>query len=74
MNVMVATETQEPFPHELGAIFCDNGVGNPKAMDDVSEECYCLLGFDVGEGSNFDPLEEFVDGDQQVRKALGCLL
>jgi hypothetical protein len=43
-------------------------------MDDVREERYCLLEFDVGEGSDFNPLEEFVDGDQLVRKAPGCLL
>jgi hypothetical protein len=43
MNVMVATEAQELFPCELGAIVCDNGVGDPEAMDDVCEECYCLL-------------------------------
>jgi hypothetical protein len=43
-------------------------------MDDVREECYRMLGFDVGEGSDLDPLGEFVDGDHQVRKAPECLL
>jgi hypothetical protein len=37
-NVMVAAEAQELFPHELGAIVYDNGVADPKAMDDVREE------------------------------------
>jgi hypothetical protein len=35
---MVAAEAQELFPHELGAIVYDNGVADPKAMDDVREE------------------------------------
>jgi hypothetical protein len=43
-------------------------------MHDVREEWYHLLGFDVGEGSNLDPLGEFVDGDHQVRKSPGHLL
>jgi hypothetical protein len=71
---MVTAEAQELLPRELSAIVCDNGVGDFEAMDDVCEECYCLLGFDVGEGSDFDPLREFVDGNQQVRKAPRCLL
>jgi hypothetical protein len=71
---MVAAEAKELFSCELGAIVCDNRVRNPEAIDDVREECYRLLGFDVGEGSDLDPLGEFVDGDHQVRKALGCLL
>jgi hypothetical protein len=43
-------------------------------MDDVGEELHCLLGPDAGQGSDLNPLGEFVDGDQQVRVALGCLL
>jgi hypothetical protein len=33
-----------------------------------------MLGPDAGQGSDFDSLEEFVDGIQQVREAPGCLL
>jgi hypothetical protein len=43
-------------------------------MDDVGEERHRLLGPDAGQGSDLDPLGEFVDGDQQVREAPGCLL
>jgi hypothetical protein len=32
-------------------------------MNNVHEECDRLLGFDIGEGSDLDPLGEFVDGD-----------
>jgi hypothetical protein len=56
MNVMVTAEAQELFPRELSVIVHDNGVGDPEVMDDVCEECYYLLGFDVGEGLDFDPL------------------
>jgi hypothetical protein len=43
-------------------------------MDDICEERHRLLEPDAGKGSDFDPLGEFVDGDQQVREAPGCLL
>jgi hypothetical protein len=43
-------------------------------MDDIGEECHRLLGPDTGQGSDLDPLGEFVDGNQQVQEAPGCLL
>ena len=43
-------------------------------MDDVGEERHRLLGPDAVQRSDLDPLGEFVDGDQQVRVARGCLL
>jgi hypothetical protein len=43
-------------------------------MDDVCEERHRLLEPDDGQGSDLDPLGEFVDGDQQVREAPECLL
>jgi hypothetical protein len=48
MDVVVLAEVQELFPSELRAIVGDDGVRDPKAMDDVYEECHCLLGLDVG--------------------------
>jgi hypothetical protein len=69
MDVMVVIEAQELLPCELCVIVHDDGVGDPEAMDDVCEECHCLLVFDAGEGSNLDPLGEFVDGDQQMCEA-----
>jgi hypothetical protein len=38
-------------------------------MNDIPEERDRLLGFNVIEGPNLDPLGEFVDGDHQVREA-----
>jgi hypothetical protein len=37
-DVMVIAEIQKSFADELGVVVRDNAVGNPKAMDDVSEE------------------------------------
>jgi hypothetical protein len=45
---MVLAEVQELLPSELGAIVGDDGVQDPKAMDDVGEECHRLLGPDAG--------------------------
>ena len=47
---------------------------DPEAMDDVGEERHRLLEPDAVQGSDLDPLGEFVDGDQQVRVAPGRLL
>jgi hypothetical protein len=43
-------------------------------MDDVGEECHRLFGPDAVQGPDLDPLGEFIDGDQEVRVAPGCLL
>jgi hypothetical protein len=42
-DVMVVAEFQEPLADELGAIVRGDAVGNPEAMDDVSEEQRGLL-------------------------------
>jgi hypothetical protein len=47
-NVVVLAEVQELLPNELCAIVDDDGVRDPKAMDDVCEERHCLLGPDAG--------------------------
>lgn len=73
-DVVVVAEALELLSCKLGAVICDNGVGDLKAMDDVCKECQCLLGPDVGEGPDLDPFGELVNGDQQVRKALGRVL
>lgn len=52
----------------------DDGVRYSEAMDDVCEESHHMLGLEVCEGTNHDPLGDFVDGNQHVRKSLGCLL
>ena len=73
-DVVILAEVQEFSAGELGAVVGDDGVRDPEAMDDVGEERHRLLGPDAGQGSDLDPLGEFVDGDQQVRVAPGRLL
>jgi hypothetical protein len=43
-NVVILAEVQELSAGELGAIVCDDGVRDPKAMDDVGEERHRLFG------------------------------
>jgi len=59
---MLIAEVQEPLAGELSAVVGDDDIGNPKPVVDVGEEKDGLLGADVGDGSNLDPFEEFVDG------------
>jgi hypothetical protein len=47
-EVVVLAEVQELFPSELRAIVDDDGVWDPKAMDDICEERHRLLGPDAG--------------------------
>jgi hypothetical protein len=47
-------------------------LGTPETMDDVGEECHRLFGPDAVQGPDLDPLGEFIDGDQEVRVALGA--
>jgi hypothetical protein len=73
-DVVILAKIQEFFAGELGAVVGDDGVWDPEAMDDVGEERHRLLGPDAVQGSDLDPLGEFVDGDQQVRVAPGRFL
>jgi hypothetical protein len=47
-DLVVLAEVQELLPSELRAIVGDDGVWDPKAMDDVCEEHHRLLGPDAG--------------------------
>jgi hypothetical protein len=47
-DVVVFAEVQELFPSELRAIVGNDGVWDPKAMDDICEERHRLLGPDAG--------------------------
>jgi hypothetical protein len=46
-DVVVLAEVQELFVSELGAVVGDDGVWDPKAMDDVGEERHRLFGPDA---------------------------
>jgi hypothetical protein len=43
LNVVVITKIQEPFPGKLGAVVGDDGVGDPKAENNILDKTYCLL-------------------------------
>ena len=55
---------KELLPNDLRAVIRDNGVRDPKAMDDVKEEQHGLLGFDRRDRPSFDPFGELVYGDK----------
>jgi hypothetical protein len=46
-DMVILAEVQELSAGELGAVIGDDGVQDPKAMDDVGEECHRLFGPDV---------------------------
>jgi len=71
---MPIAEVQELFAGELSVFVSDDDVGNPKLVDDVSEEKDGLLGADVCDGSSLDSFREFVDGHQQMGVPPCCLL
>jgi hypothetical protein len=63
-DVVVVAEIQKLFTSKLGAIVRDDTVGNPKAVDDVGEKEHSLLGPDAGDRPGFDPLGEFINGNE----------
>ena len=74
MDVVVVVERQESMTGELCSIIGDDGVWNPEHVDNISEEQYRLLGFDLSDRSSLDPLGELVDSYQQVGIAPGGFL
>jgi hypothetical protein len=56
----------------LGAIVRNDTVGNPKAVDDVSEKEHSLLGPDADDRTGLDPLGKFVNGNEQVGETASC--
>jgi hypothetical protein len=45
--MVILAEVQELSAGELGAVVGDDGVRDPKVMDDVGEECHRLFGPDA---------------------------
>ena len=70
-DVVFIVESEELFPDELRVVVCDNGVRDSKAMDDVKEEQYGLLGLGHEDRSSLYPLCKLVYSDKQVRIAPG---
>jgi hypothetical protein len=59
--MVVITKCQELFAGELCPVVGDDGAGDPKSVDNVSEEQHRLLGFDSVERTSLDPFGELVD-------------
>ena len=59
--MVVIAKRQELFAGELCPVVGDDGVGNSKSVDNVSEEQHCLLGFDSIDWTSLDPFGELVD-------------
>jgi hypothetical protein len=72
--VVLVTKLWELPSSELCPIVGDDGVWNPKPMYDVGEERYCLLRFDLGNGTSLDPLLELINCNEQMSEAPGCFL
>ena len=70
-DVVFIVESKELLPSDLCAVVHDNGVWDPKAMDDVEEEQHGLLKLGHGDRSSLYPLHKLVYGDKQVRIAPG---
>ena len=67
-------ERQEFLACELGAVVGNDRFRDPEPEDNVSKEQNGLLGSNLADGSSLDSLEEFVNYNQQVGEAPGCLL
>ena len=66
MDVVFIVELEELLSSELRAVVHDDGVWDPKAMDDVKEEQHGLLGLDRRDRLSLYPLCKLVYGDKQV--------
>lgn len=52
--------------YELSAVIGDNPVWDAKSDHDVLEQFLCFSHCDHGYRFGFNPLSEFVDGDEEV--------
>ena len=72
--MVVVAERQELVAGELCSIVGDDGVWNPKPVDDINEEQHRLLGLDSIDRTSLDPLGELIDCYQQMGVAPEGLL
>jgi hypothetical protein len=55
-DMVITTETEKLFADEPCAVVGDDGVWDPKVVNDVDEEEHRLLGLDLRNWSSLDPL------------------
>ena len=63
VDVVLIEESKELLSGELRAIVRDDGVQDPKAMDNVEEEQHSLLRLDHGDQPSLYPLCKLVYSD-----------
>ena len=73
VDVVFIIESEELLCSELHDVVHDDGVWDPKAMDDVKEEQHGLLRLDRGDQPSLYPLCKLVYGNEQVHIAPGRL-
>ena len=71
MDVVFIVQSEELLSSEFRTIVHDDGVRDPKAMDDVKEEQHGLLGLDHRDQPSLYPLCKLIYGDKKVSVALG---
>src|SRR5205814_1469567 len=59
---------------ELNAIICDDPIWNAESDHNVLEEFLRFGSCDHGDRFGFNPLGEFVDGDEEMYKTARCSL
>jgi hypothetical protein len=60
----LVAELQELPASELRPVVGDDRIRHPEPVDYVGEECHHLLRPEIGDWAHFDPLGEFIDGNQ----------
>jgi hypothetical protein len=68
LDVLRVTKVKKLSSSKLGTIISDNVVRNPEPTDDILDELCCYLKLEVGDGSDLNPLGEFVNGCQELIK------
>ena len=63
-DVVFIVESKELLSGELCVVVRDDGVQDPKVMDNVKEEQHGLLGLDRGDRSSLYPLCKLVYGNK----------
>jgi hypothetical protein len=73
-DVIIITEIQNFFSSDLSVIVDDDRVRDLKTENDILDKIHSLLGANFGRGVHLDQLGEFIESNEQVGQAPGCLL
>jgi hypothetical protein len=65
-DMVIIVEIKKLFASELCAVVGNNGVWDPKAMNNIGKKEHRLLRLDSCDWPSLNPLQELIDGDKQV--------